>query len=213
MLPAQERLLAGDAHQLRLDPRLPIRETTKLCFHAFQVPLQRCGGRRNRLRVRLRSRLTRSRRKKTQQLWRRRVSRSGPRVSKKACLDTPRVRGAHVCCRVSAPASAPVPASASVSFLRGSFSKPKVCEPSEISRIGPAVCSSGRHHRPGRPQHRQTAPRRPLQEGGERGPGGRPSPAILTKVVTFFGWKRFEMNETLGNDAPVDYETISHHQL
>ena len=25
------------------------------------------------------------------------------------------------------------------------------------------------------PQHRQTAPRRPKQEGDERGPGGRPS--------------------------------------
>ena len=58
-----------------------------------------------------------SRRKKTQQPWRRRVSRTGPRVSKKACLDTPRDRGAHVCCRVSV--SAPVPASASC--LRGSF--------------------------------------------------------------------------------------------
>ena len=55
LLPAQERLLAGDA-QLRLDPRLAIRETTKLCFHAVQVPLQRRGGRRNRLSVRLRSR-------------------------------------------------------------------------------------------------------------------------------------------------------------
>ena len=54
--PAQERLLAGDAEQLRLDPHPAIRETTKLCFHAFQVPLQRRGGRRNRLLVRLRSR-------------------------------------------------------------------------------------------------------------------------------------------------------------
>ena len=51
LLPAQERLLAGDAQQLRLDPRPAIRETTKLCFHAFQVPLQRRGGRRNRLRA------------------------------------------------------------------------------------------------------------------------------------------------------------------
>ena len=56
--PAQERLLAGDAEQPRLDPGLAIRETTKLCFHAFQVPLQRRGGRRNRLLVRLRSRLS-----------------------------------------------------------------------------------------------------------------------------------------------------------
>ena len=40
-LRAQERLLAGDAQQLRFGPRLAIRETTKLCFHAFQVPLQR----------------------------------------------------------------------------------------------------------------------------------------------------------------------------
>ena len=56
LLPAQERLLAGDALQLLLHPRPTIRETTKLCFHAFQVPLQRRGGRRNRLRVRLRSR-------------------------------------------------------------------------------------------------------------------------------------------------------------
>ena len=45
-----------------------------------------------------------------------------------------------------------------------------------FGRIGPTVCSSGRHHRPGRPQHRQTAPRRPSQEGDERGPGGCPSP-------------------------------------
>ena len=51
LLPGQERLLAGDAQQLRLDPRPAIRETTKLCFHAFQVPLQRRGGRRNRLRA------------------------------------------------------------------------------------------------------------------------------------------------------------------
>ena len=41
--------------------------------------------------------------------------------------------------------------------------------------------------------------------------------AILTKMVTFSGWKRFEMNETqvprgYGNDVPVDCETISHHQ-
>ena len=34
--PAQERLLAGDAQQPRLNPRPAIRETTKLCFHAFQ---------------------------------------------------------------------------------------------------------------------------------------------------------------------------------
>ena len=40
----------------RLDPRPAIRETTKLCFHAFQVLLQRRCGARNRLRVRLRSR-------------------------------------------------------------------------------------------------------------------------------------------------------------
>ena len=44
LLPAQESLLAGDAQQLRLDPRPAIRETTKMCFHAFQVPLQRRGG-------------------------------------------------------------------------------------------------------------------------------------------------------------------------
>ena len=49
LLPAQERLL--NAKQLRLDPRPAIRETTKLCFHAFQVPLQSPGGRGNRLRV------------------------------------------------------------------------------------------------------------------------------------------------------------------
>ena len=63
-----------------------------------------------------------TRRKKTQQPWRRRESRTGRRVSKKTCLDTPRDRGAHVCCRVSVSASAPVPASASVSFLLGSSS-------------------------------------------------------------------------------------------
>ena len=51
LLVAQERLLAGDAQQLRLDPRPAIHESTKLCFHAFQVPLQRRGGRRNRLSV------------------------------------------------------------------------------------------------------------------------------------------------------------------
>ena len=56
LLPAQERLFASDAPEFRLDPRPAIRETTKLCFHAFQVPLQRRGGRRNRLRVRPRSR-------------------------------------------------------------------------------------------------------------------------------------------------------------
>ena len=51
LLPAQERLLAGDAEELRLDPRPAIRETTLLCLHAFQVPLQSRGGRGNRLRV------------------------------------------------------------------------------------------------------------------------------------------------------------------
>ena len=40
--------------------------------------------------------------------------------------------------------------------------------------IGPTVCSSRDRHRPGGPQHRQTAQRRPSQEGGERGPGGPP---------------------------------------
>ena len=50
LLPAQERLLTGGAQQLRLDPR------PELCFYAFQVPLQRRPGGRNRLRVRLRCR-------------------------------------------------------------------------------------------------------------------------------------------------------------
>ena len=48
------------------------------------------------------------------------------------------------------------------------------------------------------PQHRQTAQRRPSQEGGERDPVAARLPyAILTKMVAFSGWKRFEMNETL----------------
>ena len=42
-----------------------------------------------------------------------------PRVSKKGCLDTPRDRGAHACCRVSV--SAPVPACASGVFSTGLF--------------------------------------------------------------------------------------------
>ena len=43
--------------------------------------------------------------------------------------------------------------------------------------------------------------------------------AILTKMATLKGWKRFEMNETLKFhrvteiDVPVDKETISHRQL
>ena len=55
LLFAQERLLAGDVQQFRLKSRPEIRETTKLRFHAVQVQLQRRGGRRHLLRVRLRS--------------------------------------------------------------------------------------------------------------------------------------------------------------
>ena len=117
LLPALERLLAGDA-QLRLDlspgdpryhevvlPRLPGRAST-LRWATQPTPCPTAKS------------APGNRRKKTQQLWRRGVSKTAPRVSKKACLDTPRDRGAHVCCRVSVSASA----SASVSFLRG-FSK------------------------------------------------------------------------------------------
>ena len=41
--------------------------------------------------------------------------------------------------------------------------------------------------------------------------------AILTKMVTFSGWNRFEMDYQVpwgyGNDVPVDHETVAHHQL
>ena len=129
LLPAQERLLAGDAQQLRRPspgdprdhevvlPRLPgPASTPRWATQPTPCPTAKSA--------------LGSRRKKTQQPWRRRVSRTGPRVSKKACLDAPRERGAHVCCRVSVSAYAPVPASASVSFLRGSLFISKVSNPS-----------------------------------------------------------------------------------
>ena len=53
LLLAQERLLAGDAQQFRLNTRPAIRETGKLRFHAFQVPFQRRGWGCHRLLVRL----------------------------------------------------------------------------------------------------------------------------------------------------------------
>ena len=43
LLPAQERLLAGDAQQFRLNPRPAIRENAKLRFHAFQVSFENRG--------------------------------------------------------------------------------------------------------------------------------------------------------------------------
>ena len=55
LLPAQECLLAGDAQQLRLDPRPAIRETTMLCIPRLPGPASTPRWRRNRLRVRLRS--------------------------------------------------------------------------------------------------------------------------------------------------------------
>ena len=79
LLPAQESLLAGDAQQLRLDPRSAIRETTKMCF---QVPLQRrCGATQPTSCPSAKS-APGSLRKKTQQPWRRGVSRTGPIVRK-----------------------------------------------------------------------------------------------------------------------------------
>ena len=87
-----------------------------------------------------------------------------------------------------------------------------------FGRIGPTVCSSGRHHGPGGPQNRQKAPRRPSQEGDERGPGGRPSPVRhLDEDGHIFGLEevRDERDSKVprgyGNDGPVDEETISHH--
>ena len=80
----------------------------------------------------------------------------------------------------------------------------------------PTVCSSGRHRWPGGFQHRHTAPRRPLQEGDERGPGGRPSPVRhLGEDGHIFGLDEVrderdsEVPRGYGNDAPVDFETIS----
>ena len=96
------------SQQFRLNCRRAIRETAKLRFHAVWVPLQ------HRLHVRLRSRHRGSQRRTTQWPWRRRVSRTGPRVRKKACLDTPWDCGSHVCCRVRVSASVSV----SVSCVR-----------------------------------------------------------------------------------------------
>ena len=86
-------------------------------------------------------------------------------------------------------------------------------------RIGPTLRSPGRHHLPERSQHRQTAPRRPLQEGVERGPGGRPSPMRhLDEDGHTFGLEEVrderdsQVSRGCGNDVPVDYETISHHR-
>ena len=121
LLPAEERLLAGDA-QLRLDPRPVIRQTMELCFHAFQVPLQRDA---------------------TDSVSDCEVRTREPAQEDAAAMATEGVEDWAECeqkglfryatrsrCIVSVSASAPVPASASVSLLRGSFFISKVSNPS-----------------------------------------------------------------------------------
>ena len=115
-LPAQERLLAGEAQQLLLNPRPAIRETTKLCFLAFRVPLQRRGGRRNRLRPTV----------KSAPAQRRSSHGDGGRQGlDRERAETPQDRGGRFCCGVSVSASASAPVSTSVSFPWGSFQKLK----------------------------------------------------------------------------------------
>ena len=70
------------------------------------------------------------------------------------------------------------------------------------------------------PAPTKTAPRRPLQEGDERGPGGRPSPVRhLDEDGHIFGLEEVrderdsQVPRGYGHDVPVDYETISHRQL
>ena len=67
-----------------------------------------------------------------------------------------------------------------------------------FGRIGPPCVSQVVIKGKEAPQHQQTAQRRPSQEGGDRDLVAARLPyAILTKMVAFSGWKRFEMNETL----------------
>ena len=67
-----------------------------------------------------------------------------------------------------------------------------------FGRTGPTVCSSGRHHWPGVP----STDKRIREDLHKKVMGGDPVAArlpyaVLTEMVTFSGWERFEMNETL----------------
>ena len=66
-----------------------------------------------------------------------------PRVCKNSCSDTPRDRGAHVCCRVSVSALVPVPASASGVFSSGLFLYFKSFKSLESLKSKPSEITAG----------------------------------------------------------------------